>query len=136
MTDGFPKGKLPQNVNIIKHRGDPNKARLKSGHTIEKTEFVVVKDEKEVWHTFMCMDYHGEHFVYLDPVNRPGGWFAWCTCGSPAVIISPSTARTLGVTKQIYRILACYHHTNTSLAYGLLKGGHATKWVNKKDFGR
>jgi len=84
---------------VIKQRGSPTEATTLDGVKVYKQEHIVcenplnpnpeaVKDPIMV----KCIDYHGEHFVYLDPVNKKNRWFAWCTCGSPAVIVYGMTA--------------------------------------------
>lgn len=67
---------------IIKHRGDPNSATTLDGHKVYKRESVYIP---EMGGKVRCAPY-SSHFVYLDPSNKAGRWFAMCTCGSPAVI--------------------------------------------------
>lgn len=86
---------------IIKQRGDPKTATTLDGHVVHKEEKVFVPE----WNRWVaCADYHGEHFVYLDPSDKPGRWFAMCTCGSPAVIVG----------KDVYKgeqgMLVCHFH--------------------------
>ena len=95
---------------IIKNRGDPKSATTLSGHRVEKEENVICEDPWDVnvprrMIQIKCMDYHMEHFVYLDPA-KPGeksSWFAWCTCGAPAVIIGMENPT-----------LVCFFHTQFS----------------------
>lgn len=101
-----PKRKDLPSFNIIKHRGDPTHAVTLDNHKVEKTDKVFIP---EMGAFVRCMDYHGEHFVYLDPEcypphNRQGRWFAMCTCGSPAVIVGQDAYKTEG------GFLACYFH--------------------------
>jgi hypothetical protein len=88
--NGFDPSKV--SFSIIKHRGDPKSALTEDGIRVFKEDSVISDDpydsnvpprKIEV----RCMDYHMEHFVYIDPVQKTGRWFAWCTCGSPAVIV-------------------------------------------------
>jgi hypothetical protein len=91
--------------NIVKHRGDPKEAQLESGHTVRRQEMVFVPQAANLslprW--IKCTPYDN-HFVYLDPVNEYGHWFAMCTCGSPAVIVN--------------NMLVCYIHANTGRHVG------------------
>jgi hypothetical protein len=108
MPNGF-EGKL---FNIIHHRGDPQTAVTLSGHTVRRQEFVVVPEMLDMGKSTIvkCAPYD-DHFLYLDPVNLPGHWFAMCTCGAPAVIIGTG-------------MLVCFQHAST--------GKHTTggsRWV-------
>lgn len=98
--------------NIVRKRGSPTEVTLQSGHKVEKQDYVYYRKPNPDasapgdWSMVKCSDYHGEHFVYLDPLyNDPaahvdpnkrdtgrGHWFAMCTCGSPAVIVGPDEA--------------------------------------------
>lgn len=120
--------------NIIKRRGDPTWAITLSGHRVEKQDFVYLKDHNGEYQTVKCADYHNEHFVYIDPdyneetaegqqVDGKKGWFAMCTCGSPAVLVGGKTG-ALGSEFVDYReeTLVCMVHTQRLLRYG--KGWH------------
>jgi hypothetical protein len=96
--------------NIIRHRGDPQTAETLSGHTVRRQEKVFVREAIETFQSngvILCAPYD-DHFVYLDPVNEQGHWFAMCTCGSPAVVVNGNT-------------LVCYIHTNTGSHIGMSK---------------
>jgi hypothetical protein len=94
-------------ITTIKRRGDPKWAILETGERVEKQErlyFVAPAQMMSVqagqWVSVRAADYHGEHFIYLDPLYNDdkkhtgrGHWFAACTCGSPAVLVGPSEAR-------------------------------------------
>lgn len=109
--------------NIIRQRGDPKKAVLQSGHTVEKLEHVFIKSPENAFISLRCADYHNEHFVYIDPLYNADGavgkghWFAMCTCGSPAVIVGPSGARSheQGIRENM---LVCMAYTTTLLEFG------------------
>ncbi len=120
-------------VNRVHFRGDPQKATLESGHVVEKSEFVYFRMpvamgniDAERWVRAKCADYHGEHFVYLDPLyereakpGEKGHWFAACTCGSPAVLVGPGEAE-LEDTHSGGQLLVCflYHLTLKELGFG------------------
>lgn len=114
---------------IIKQRGSPTEATTMSGKKVFKEDHIVCPNpmnpnpEAQSRDLIMvkCMDYHDEHFVYLDPENKPGGWFAWCTCGSPAVITYGSSAYR-GETKSM--ALVCFFHAQF--------GRHVTSLSNKR----
>jgi hypothetical protein len=122
---------------IIKHRGSPNEAFTLDGKKVTKEEFVYVRIPTDMgyglragdWIKVKCADYHGEHFVYLDPAynsddpKAKGRWFAMCTCGSPAVIVEPGTAMT-HETNATEKMLVCYEYTATIIQYGV--GSHGT----------
>lgn len=99
--------------NIIHHRGQPNTAVTLSGHTVKREEklyLVEMNTQLGLPSVLHCAQYD-DHFVYIDPENVAGRWFAMCTCGAPAVIVNSSQ-------------LVCYHHAST--------GHHATggsRWV-------
>ena len=118
-------GGAPYRFNVIHHRGDPTRATLQSGHTVTKLDQVYIKSPFDnTWLSLKCADYHGEHFVYIDPlynIDGPEGehhWFAMCTCGGPAVIIGPGVA---GMTHEAgvgLNMLVCLHFMNTLAKYG------------------
>lgn len=130
--------------NMVKGRGDPKTATLESGHVVTKEERVYfrIPDDAQLgnlmagdWHSVRCADYHGEHFVYIDPVyledgpHAKGHWFAMCTCGSPAVIVEPDVGgfQETGIKEQL---LVCYAYTYSLYAEGF--GRHTTtgrKWT-------
>jgi hypothetical protein len=98
------KKKIDYSFSVIKHRGDPKSATTLDGHRVEKVDKVYIPEWK-AW--VRCADYHGEHFVYLDPEaykGHKGRWFAMCTCGGPAVIIGETVYKTSG------GMLACMLH--------------------------
>jgi hypothetical protein len=98
--------------NVIRQRASPTEVILASGHKVEKLDRVYFRPPNADasgpgnWTMVKCADYHGEHFVYMDPVydlpaaridpsqatTGRGHWFAMCTCGSPAVIVGPTEA--------------------------------------------
>jgi hypothetical protein len=125
--------------NRVKRRGDPKQAYLETGHLVEKEErlYFRVPDEAQLgslmageWMTLRCADYHGEHFIYIDPnylVDDPDlkghCWFAMCTCGSPAVIVNPDVGG-LQESDVKDQMLVCYAYTYTLHAEGF--GRHTT----------
>jgi hypothetical protein len=122
--------------NIIKHRGDPQTAETLSGHTVKKESHVYLKspyDNKVI--SLRCADYHGEHFVYINPMYEKDGsdglgqWFAMCTCGSPAVIIGPMAAQSHdeGLWENM---LVCYAFAMTQASHG--HGWHQGQEPRKK----
>jgi hypothetical protein len=123
---------------MVERRGDPKTAILKSGHTVEKQERVYFKvpDDSQLgtlkggeWTSLLCADYHGEHFIYIDPVyledgpHAKGHWFAMCTCGSPAVIVNPDVGG-FQLTDVKEQLLVCYTYTYTLWKDGF--GRHTT----------
>lgn len=119
----------PYRFNIVKHRGDPKTAVLESGDTVTKEEYIYFPDENGQMRSVQCADYHGEHFVYKNPLafmDGPqwrGQWFAMCTCGSMAVVLDPKTAEshTAGMKTSL---LVCYNYMLTLEQFGV--GRHAT----------
>lgn len=129
--------------NIIKRRGSPSEAILESGHKVEKQEYVFLRVPTQIgsfragdWISLKTADYHGEHFIYIDPLYLEDGqrghghWFAMCTCGSPAVIINP-TDTGLHDSAETNDLLVCYHYMLTRQTGG--HGRHLTtgkrKWA-------
>jgi hypothetical protein len=134
MTETPFKGAL---FNIIKQRGSPTEAVLESGHKVKKEEFVYLKVPTDMgffkagdWISVKCADYHGEHFVYVNPLyllEGPEGanqWFALCTCGSPAVLINPREVALTHESDPHGNMLVCHLYTSTLLQFGV--GRHVT----------
>lgn len=116
---------------VVRHRGDPTSATLATGEEVKKEPYLFFQDGGGTWRKVKCADYHGEHFLYLNPQwlkGKLGHWFAMCTCGSAAVIISPIEAR--GHESNIEeQLLICYRYEQTLHEFGY--GIHATggrKW--------
>ena len=132
MGDNPFKGKT---FNIVKHLGDPGEATLQSGHTVYKEDYVYFKNDKNQFVAMKCADYHGAHFVYLDPLYGVDGkeglghFFALCTCGSAAVVVGPTEAR-LEITDWQEQLLVCYVYHGTLKAYGhgWHQGQEGRKW--------
>jgi hypothetical protein len=135
--------KLPPAAhNVIRQRGGPTEVTLSSGHKVEKQEYVFfLMPNAEAsgpgdWRMVKCAEYHGAHFVYLDPLyieaSKPvdpnksdtgrGHWFAMCTCGSPAVIVGPVEASKED-TNCKEQLLVCVYYHNTLVIEGW--GKHA-----------
>lgn len=135
--------------NIVRQRGSPTEVILKSGHKVEKQDYVFFQmpnpDASGPGDFMMvkCADYHGEHFVYLDPLydtppaqinpNKKttgrGHWFAMCTCGSPSVMVGPAEA-SFEESNSVQRLLVCYIYHSTLRQYGV--GKHADQEGRKK----
>jgi hypothetical protein len=99
--------------NIIHRRGDPQTAELVTGQVVRREKHVYLPEAPmlNLPRLVPCIQYDN-HFVYLDPVNEMGHWFAMCTCGSPAVIIEVSEYN------HPQRALACYTHTGSGSHQG------------------
>lgn len=117
--------------NIIKHRGSPNKATTLKGIEVEKSEYVYYRRPGDgMMVAVRCADYHNEHFLYINPeFNEEGekmkpGWFAMCTCGSPAVLIGEGLSGAEDMAGHVNQLLVCYVHQKTLLETGT--GRHAT----------
>lgn len=129
-------GMSPSNFNIIKHRGDPTEAVTLYGDRVTKEEYAYFRDTNGQWTSVKCADYHGEHFVYLDPrFNKDGAegkghWFAMCTCGSPAVIVQRGTAMT-HETNAEENMLVCFMYTATLTQFGVGKHMTSPKDIQK-----
>jgi len=115
----------PTKFNIIKHRGSPTDAITLTGHKVFKQEFVYFQlpqsfggFAKGDWITMRCADYHGSHFIYIDPVyledgpHAKGHFFAMCTCGSPAVLAGPGEEVSIGTPDGSTLILVCLFYQN------------------------
>lgn len=135
-------GRVTQTFNIITNRSSPNEATLSTGEIVEKQEFVFFMLPGEVgklkageWVSIKCADYHNEHFLYIDPVYLKDGkeglghFFAMCTCGSPAIIIDPSTTAEHG-TKEDVNLMVCYHYMlmKTTFGHGWHVGQDKKQW--------
>lgn len=123
----------PTKFNIIKQRGDPTRAITLSGHEVVKQSHVYFRDNEGNWQYVRCADYHNEHFLYIDPnFNLEGqnarGWFAMCTCGSPAVLVGPGVGGPTFNPKE--QMLVCKAHTQILIATGVGKhqGQEGRRW--------
>jgi len=119
--------------NIVRWRGNPTEATLKSGHVVRKEKYIYYRDTNDRWIAVRASDYHGEHFVYVDPLFNDGvlGHFSFmCTCGSPAVIVGPADA-ALEDTNCPERLLVCYiyHLTLTKYGHGWHQTSDGRRWV-------
>lgn len=103
--------------NIIRYRGEPNKADFE-GVTITRQEKLFVVE----WRAFIPCAPYDDHFVFEVPPSRKriGISEFMCTCGSAAVITVPESERR--------RTFVCLFHTT----YGY----HQTSVINKKDFAK
>lgn len=133
--------KPPVSYNIIKNRGDPTTATTLTGHRVEKKDFVILPNPMDSAGyasqpmMLRCADYHNEHFVYIDPLfevdlpksEKRNFWFAMCTCGAPAGIISPSDANIHNDVSLVGRLtgkgtneslLVCQHYYQMVLMHG------------------
>ncbi len=142
MSDQPEKPKAAEQFQLVRQVGSPDKLTLKRGkseYQIEKAEYVYFLEPNDDasapgdWRTVKCADYHGEHFVFLEPTYNVlpqhvdpnkmdtgrGKWFAMCTCGSPAVIVGPAEARK-EESNLAEQLLVClyYHHTLTEYGFG------------------
>ncbi len=147
-NSGNGDGKPTQTFNIIAHRGDPKIATTLSGHHVTKKERVVIPSPFDnTMISLLIADYHEEHFVYIDPLfeedleegDRRRVWFAMCTCGAPAGIISPSDASIHNEISMVDRfmgkgvnenLLVCQHYFQTLLmnGYGYHVGQDDKQW--------
>lgn len=127
-------GSVLKIFNIIKHRGSPTEATTLSGHKVEKQEHVYYLKPAagllpESWVVVQCSDYHGEHFVYCDPLYNDNegkgiGHMAFmCTCGSQAVIVGPKEA-SLENSGTLEQLLVCFIYHHTLREYGVGKHAH------------
>jgi len=139
MSEGFEG----YNFNIVRARGSPTEATLQSGHRVEKQEYVYFRNTEGQWMTVKCADYHGAHFLYLDPmynedpkqvdpnkeITGRGHWFAMCTCGSPAVIVGPEEAGYEDSDAPA-NLLVCYiyHLTLRTGGHGYHQGSDPRPW--------
>lgn len=133
MSDnGFAGAKF----NIVTHRGDPTSATLTSGHRVSKQNYIFYVDSDSIWQKIKCSDYHGSHFLYLDPIYQidgqegKGHWAFMCTCGSPAVIVGPEEA-SFEDSGAVERLLVCYayHLTLREYGHGWHQGSDGATWT-------
>lgn len=103
--------------NIIKHRGDPQKAEFEGVPIGRKSELFVSE-----WNAFVTCAPYDNHFIFEIPIIRKKTGMSdyMCTCGSAGVVAKPE--------KQATRLFVCLFHAT----YGY----HSTTIVNKSDFDR
>ncbi len=108
----------PKGINIIRHRGEPNKADFYGVPIARQKSIVVVVDEKTVF-AIPCAEYDN-HFIFEVPKVRGEivqGPAHMCTCGSSAVVKDYESP---------IRLFVChFYQTN---------GFHTTSVINKDDF--
>ena len=142
------KPEQAQTFNVIAHRGDPKIATTISGHHVTKKERVVMPSPFDgTMITLLMADYHEEHFLYIDPLFEKDldekdprrVWFAMCTCGFPAGIISPADANIHNEVSLVDRfmgkgvnenLLVCQHYFETLRreGHGYHVGQDKTEW--------
>jgi hypothetical protein len=107
----------PNPFNIIKHRGDPQKAEFE-GVAISREEKLFVPE----WNAFVTCAPYDNHFIFEIPVSRKKAGMSdyMCTCGAAGVVAKPEGEKT--------RMFVCLFHAT----YGY----HSTAVVNKDDFDR
>jgi len=105
----------PNPFNIIRYRGDPQKAEFE-GVPIVRQESLFIEE----WGGLVRCAPYDNHFVFEVPKarKRVGISEYMCTCGAAAVVAKPEDAAT--------RIFVCFFHAT----YGY----HSTGVINKKDF--
>lgn len=92
---------------IIRQRGDPDKATTLHGERVERKKAIFIQD----WHLFVNTAPYDDHFVYW--TDEVGQSSLMCTCGSSAVIMTDGPM-----------MVVCLMHAST--------GQHATggtRWV-------
>lgn len=83
-----------QKFNIIKQRGDPNKAVLQTGEIVYRLDQIFVENYHVAGRTYTgfipCIPYDN-HFIYSTPINEnyKGYPAHMCTCGGWGAIIIP-----------------------------------------------
>jgi len=130
-------------LNLVRQRASPTEITLESGHVVRKEKWLYIKVgshgyvdvRNEEWETYEASDYHGEHFLYVDPlylVDGPEGaghQAFMCTCGSMGVVVGPS-AGELEDSNRTKRMVVCFVYHNSLQAYGV--GHHADQVGRKK----
>ena len=138
----YPDKSGKYTYNIIKHRGDPHTATTLTGDIVHKQEIVIIPSPLDgTMISLDCADYHGEHFVYVDPLfakTLPESevrqiWFAMCTCGSPAVVLGPGDVAEHDDQKkdgtQVNKLVCMIYHTNLlEHGHGFHMGQSPVKW--------
>ena len=98
-----------QSFSIIKHYNDPDEAITVDGYRVRREDKVFIKE----LNGFVPCTPYDNHFVYLDPSNAYGRWFAACTCGAPAILIGSKGYAHLGSAEGM--MLACMFHVNPNI---------------------
>lgn len=142
-----PKDFSDFSFNIVRQRASPTEVVLESGHKVTKERWLFVKVPsqnvkiengqivEEEWEKFEASEYHGEHFLYVDPlyhVDGPEGKghsAFMCTCGSPGTLVGPSAGK-LEESGRIRKMVVCYIYSLTLQNYGT--GMHADQVGRKK----
>lgn len=128
---------------IVRQRGSPVEVTLDSGHVVKKEKWLYIKaattgfadPNKEQWEHYEAADYHGEHFLYVDPlyhVDGPEGTghvAIMCTCGSPGIIVGATSGR-LEDSDRTKKLAVCYVYHTTLETYGT--GMHADQQGRRK----
>ena len=94
------------NFNIIRYRGQVNKAKTLDGYDIIRQDKLFIPDYGMV----TCAPYE-EHFLYKEPNPKKIGSIYMCTCGSPAIVTGLS-GYVLDASPQ-GKMLVCMLHATT-----------------------
>lgn len=110
------------NFNIIRHRGQLNRAQLPDGTWVERTDKLWVDE----YGTFIKVLYDPDHFIFQIPNHMVKAGYIGplykCTCGADAIVVGMS-GYVFGASPQGL-MFTCHHltdfqcHTDTG-----------TKWV-------
>jgi hypothetical protein len=104
--------------NIIRYKGDLNKAETLDGFTVYRRERLFVP---ELGREITCAPYDN-HFIYEEPTHTPGRPSYMCTCGSAAIVAGLSAYENQQ-SPSGYMFLCLYHAT-----YGNHTTGES-KWI-------
>ena len=111
MNFGSVMAKAPA---IIRHYGEPKKARTLKGVAIGRQDSLFVAE----WGAFVPCAPYDDHFLYATNEQESSAYL--CTCGAPAVVINPEDPRT--------RMFVCLVHAQ--------EGKHMTSYVETRDFSK
>lgn len=102
---------------IVRNQGNLQKATLRDGTVVERTELIFVDGQGLV----QCANYE-LHFIYTAPVTHKG-WGIFCTCGSIAGVVGLNAYSRLASPTSTGKMIVCIRHTATKNNVGV--GEHA-----------
>lgn len=116
MTDQKPK-----HFNIIRYAGERDTAVTSDGITVHRQKKVWLEDKENSRWVACAPD--DDHFVFIDPLwtKIPGRWFAYCSCGSPAILVGSNQYKQFGSpakdSTQKGEMLICKNYMDTNQHY-------------------
>lgn len=88
----------PTKFHIIRYAGQRDEATTSDGIKVYRKDKVWVADMERGTGRFIACAPDDTNFIFVDPnwTKVVGRWFAYCSCGSPAVIVGSNAYKQYG----------------------------------------